>query len=52
MPQDFPDTLVESELRRLLNRKAPGPDRIPNEVLKEAHKELAPYLAEVFTAAA
>ena len=30
----------------------PGPDRIANEVLKEAHKELAPYLAEAFTAAA
>ena len=29
----------------------PGPDRIANEVLKEAHKELALYLAEAFTAA-
>ena len=52
MPQDFPDTLLESELRKLPNRKALGLDRILNEVLKEAHKELALYLAEAFTAAA
>jgi exonuclease III len=52
IPQDFPDTLLERELEKLPNGKAPGPDRIANEVLKEAHKELAPYLAEAFTAAA
>ena len=52
MPQDFPDALLESELRKLPNKKALGLDRILNEVLKEAHKELAPYLAEAFTAAA
>src|SRR6266498_2391190 len=49
MPQDFLDTLLESELKKLPNGKAPGPDRIANKVLKEAHKELALYLAEVFT---
>jgi hypothetical protein len=52
MPQDFPVAQLESELRKLPNKRAPGPDRIPNEALKEAHKELAPYLAEAFTAAA
>jgi hypothetical protein len=51
MPQEFPDAQLESELRKLPNKRAPGPDRIPNEVLKEAHKELAPYLAEAFIAA-
>jgi len=49
MPQDLPDTLLESELKKLPNRKALGPDRITNKVLKEAYKELALYLVEVFT---
>ena len=49
IPQDFPDTLLERELEKLLNKKALGPDRIANKVLKEVYKELAPYLAEVFT---
>ena len=52
MPQDFPDTLLESELKKLLNRIAAGLDRIINKVLKEVYKELALYLAEVFSAAA
>jgi 5-methylcytosine-specific restriction endonuclease McrBC regulatory subunit McrC len=39
-------------LEKLPNRKALGPDRIANKVLKEVYKELAPYLAEVFTAVA
>ena len=52
MPQEFPDAQLESELRKLPNKRALGPDRIPNEVLKEAYKELAPYLVEAFTAAA
>ena len=52
MSQDFPDTLLESELKKLPDGKAPGPDGIANEVLKEAYRELAPYLAEAFTAAA
>ena len=51
IPQDFPDTLLERELEKLPNKKAPGPDRIANEVLKEVYKELALYLAEVFTVA-
>src|SRR5271170_6358696 len=52
IPQDFPDILLERELEKLPNGKALGPDGIANKVLKEAHKELAPYLAETFTTAA
>ena len=51
IPQDFPDTLLERELEKLPNGKALGLDRIANKVLKEVYKELALYLAEVFTAA-
>ena len=51
IPQDFPDILLERELEKFSNGKAPGPNRIANEVLKKVYKELAPYLAEVFTAA-
>ena len=51
MPQDFPNILLESELKKLLNRIAAGLDRIANKVLKEVYKELALYLAEVFTIA-
>ena len=51
MSRDFLDILLESELKKLPNGKAPGLDRITNEVLKEAHKELALYLTEVFIAA-
>ena len=50
IPQDFLDTLLERELEKFPNRKALGLDRIANKVLKEAYKELALYLAEVFTA--
>ena len=50
IPQDFPDILLERELEKLPNGKALGLDRIANEVLKEVYKELAPYLAEAFTA--
>ena len=50
IPQDFPDTLLERELEKLPNGKAPGLNRIANKVLKEVYKELAPYLAEAFTA--
>ena len=52
IPQDFSDILLEKELEKLPNGKAPGPNRITNEVLKEAYKELVLYLAEVFTIAA
>ena len=51
IPQDFPDTLLERELEKLPNKKAPGLDRIANKVLKEVYKELVLYLVEVFTAA-
>ena len=51
IPQDFPDTLLKRELEKLLNKKAPGPDKIANKVLKKVHKELAPYLIKMFTAA-
>ena len=50
IPQDFLDILLERELEKLLNRKALGLNRIANKVLKEVYKELALYLAEVFTA--
>ena len=50
IPQDFPDILLERELEKLPNKKALGLDRIANKVLKEVYKELALYLAEVFTA--
>ena len=49
IPQNFPDTLLERELEKLLNGKALGPDRITNKVLKEVYKELVLYLAEAFT---
>ena len=49
IPQNFPDTLLERELEKLPNGKALGLDKIANKVLKEVYKELAPYLAEVFT---
>ena len=50
IPQNFPDTLLERELEKLPNKKALGLDKIANKVLKEVYKELALYLAEVFTA--
>ena len=50
IPQDFPDILLEKELEKLFNKKALGPDKIANKVLKEVYKELALYLAEAFTA--
>ena len=49
IPQDFPDILLEKELEKLPNKKALGLDKIANKVLKEVYKELALYLAEVFT---
>ena len=52
MPQDFLDMLLRCELERLPNRKALGPNKIPNKVLKEACEELALYLVKAFTAAA
>ena len=52
IPQDFPDTLLKRELEKLPNKKALSPNRIANKILKEAYKELAPYLAKIFTVAA
>ena len=49
IPQDFPDILLKRELEKLLNKKAPGLDRIANKVLKKVYKELVLYLVEVFT---
>ena len=49
MPQDFPNILLESELKKLLNRIAAGLDRIINKVLKEVYKKLALYLVKVLT---
>ena len=49
IPQNFPDILLERELKKLPNRKALGLDRIANKVLKEVYKELVLYLIEAFT---
>ena len=49
IPQDFLDILLEKKLKKLFNRKALGPDKIANKVLKKAYKELVLYLTEVFT---
>ena len=50
IPQDFPNTLLERELKKLFNKKALGLDRIANKVLKKVYKELILYLVKVFTA--
>ena len=50
IPQDFLDILLKRELEKLPNRKALGPNRIINEVLKEVYKKLALYLVKAFTA--
>ena len=50
IPQDFLNILLKRELEKFFNRKALGPNRILNKVLKEVYKELALYLTEVFTA--
>ena len=52
IPQDFLNTLLKRKLKKLPNGKAPGPDKIANEVLKKVYKELALYLAKVFTTVA
>ena len=41
--------MLERELEKLPNRKALGPDKIVNKVLKEVYKELVLYLVKVFT---
>ena len=49
IPQDFSDILLKRELGKLPNGKALNLSEITNKVLKEVYKELAVYLAEVFT---
>ena len=44
--------MLKKELEKLPNKKALGPDRIVNKVLKEVYKKLVLYLVKVFTAAA
>ena len=46
-----PVDVVEGVLKHAAKRKAPGPDRIPNELLVILYQELAPVLAPLFTAA-
>ena len=41
--------MLKRELEKLPNGKALGLNKIANKVLKEVYKELALYLAEVFT---
>ena len=38
-----------SVLGKLPNRKGPGPDRIPNEALKELKKKIAPGMAKAIS---
>jgi hypothetical protein len=38
---------VLDELARLPNKKAPGPDKIPNEALKACREEISPTIAEL-----
>ena len=52
IPQDFLNILLKKKLEKLLNRKALGPDKIANKVLKKVYKELILYLVKVFTAVA
>ncbi|MBW0528316.1 hypothetical protein O181_068031 [Austropuccinia psidii MF-1] len=52
-PQPFPP-IAEDKVVRAINKlpgkKAAGPDRIPNELLKIANKTLTPYLSPLFNA--
>lgn len=41
---------IQSALRRLANDKAPGPDQIPNRVLKAAEAWLTPHLYKLYNA--
>ncbi|KAI0998161.1 hypothetical protein K3495_g10028 [Podosphaera aphanis] len=41
---------IEEALRKLPNDKAPGPDGIPNRLLKNCSKTLSKFLAELFNA--
>jgi hypothetical protein len=41
---------IQSALRYLTNDKAPGPDQIPNRILKEAQEWLTPHLLKIFNA--
>ena len=46
---DIPEGLVECTLAKLLNKKAPGLDEIPNEALKIVRKIISPGLSRVLT---
>jgi len=46
---DIPEGLIEYTLAKLPNKKAPGPDEIPNEALKLVRKTISPGLSRVLT---
>lgn len=47
MPKITPNKILKT-IKRLLNRKVPRPDQIPNEVLKLIGKEICCYLEQIF----
>ena len=53
-PLPNPQIITESQIRRHISRlspyKAPGPDGIPNIVLKKCAKLILPYLLQIFRA--
>jgi hypothetical protein len=49
MDHEVLEETVLATLRGLPSGKAPGPDRIPNEALKQLKKEIAPGLAKAIT---
>jgi Reverse transcriptase (RNA-dependent DNA polymerase) len=48
--EEIKEMEIQEALRYLANDKAPGPDQIPNRVLKEAEEWLTPHLLKVFNA--
>ena len=49
IPEEVTVDEVAKIISKLPNRKAPGPDMIPNEALKALNKTIAPGLAETIT---
>ncbi|MBW0500973.1 hypothetical protein O181_040688 [Austropuccinia psidii MF-1] len=41
---------IDQEINKLANKKAAGPDKIPNELLKIANKAMTPHLSPLFNA--